>query len=327
MTQLNTPYPATAYLTGFLRLQGVNATQADPAIELVLRLFSKKGLMAIADILDQSMRAQGLKGPNGLSGTHSNRDCPEAISFFLREKSRYFFCIEPVIRFLQGKDPSLALRIVSREFLPEGPRFRALTQFSSESGEPTQSPLEWAFGSLGVQDQAKYLASLMIDDLADVIRLGIDPRFELSRYGEKLAASAPTFDPLLEALQAEPTFVDQTLDEITRELIERERPDIVGLTAPFPGNVYGAFRIAQTVRKVSPQTTLILGGGYPNTELRELSDPRVFDFIDYVTLDDGERPFLCLLEHLQEKRFGKNCYVDLLRTFGRENWQVVLKTT
>jgi radical SAM superfamily enzyme YgiQ (UPF0313 family) len=314
MTQLNTPYPATAYLTGFLRMQGVDATQADPAIELVLRLLSKKGLTSIAEILDQ------------------RKNYPEAISFFLREKSRYLFCIEPVIRFLQGKDPSLALRIVSREYLPEGPRFRALTQFSNESGEPTQSPLEWAFGSLGVQDQAKYLASLMVDDLADVIRLGIDPRYELSRYGEKLAASAPTFDPLLDALLAEPTFVDQTLDEITRELIERERPDIVGLTAPFPGNVYGAFRIAQTVRKVSPQTTLILGGGYPNTELRDLSDPRVFDFIDYITLDDGERPFLCLLEHLRAKRSGKNSSengssAELLRTFVRENGKVVLKTT
>ena len=30
--------------------------------------------------------------------------------------------------------------------------------------------------------------------------------------------------------------------------IERHAPDLVGLTAPFPGNVYGAFRIAQAIR-------------------------------------------------------------------------------
>ena len=42
----------------------------------------------------------------------------------------------------------------------------------------------------------------------------------------------------------------------------------------------------------------VLGGGFVNTELRELSDPRVFDHFDHVTLDAGERPLLALLDHL-----------------------------
>ena len=33
-------------------------------------------------------------------------------------------------------------------------------------------------------------------DLADVVRWGVDQRFELSRYAEKLALSLPTFEPL-----------------------------------------------------------------------------------------------------------------------------------
>ena len=44
MTQLNTPYPSTAYLTGFMREQGIDAAQHDLALELVLTLFSSKGL-------------------------------------------------------------------------------------------------------------------------------------------------------------------------------------------------------------------------------------------------------------------------------------------
>ena len=36
MTQLNTPYPSTAYLTGFLRSRGVDAVQADLALALQL---------------------------------------------------------------------------------------------------------------------------------------------------------------------------------------------------------------------------------------------------------------------------------------------------
>ena len=47
LTQLNTPYPSTAYLTGFLRGRGVEASQADLGIEMVLRLFSRSGLKAV----------------------------------------------------------------------------------------------------------------------------------------------------------------------------------------------------------------------------------------------------------------------------------------
>ena len=38
LTQLNTPYPSTAYLTGFLRAHGYTAAQADVGIEMVLAL-------------------------------------------------------------------------------------------------------------------------------------------------------------------------------------------------------------------------------------------------------------------------------------------------
>jgi radical SAM superfamily enzyme YgiQ (UPF0313 family) len=175
-----------------------------------------------------------------------------------------------------------------------------------------------AFGTLGTTEQARYLASLYIDDLADVWRLGIDPRFELARYGERLAASATSFESLHEALTGEPTLVDATLDQLTRELV-RQSPDVVALTAPFPGNVYGAFRMARTIRAAAPNTTLVLGGGWVNTELRSLRDPRVFDYFDYLTLDDGERPLLNLLMRMRGRQ------VALVRTYVREGAKVVLK--
>ena len=75
---------------------------------------------------------------------------------------------------------------------------------------------------------------------------------------------------------------------------------MVLVSAPFPGNVYGAFRIAQAIKAHDPAIVTVLGGGFVNTELRELREPRGFDYFDYVTLDDGERPLLALLEHLRE---------------------------
>ncbi|MEA3196080.1 MAG: hypothetical protein QOF32_132, partial [Gammaproteobacteria bacterium] len=47
MTQLNTPYPSTAYLTGFLRSRGFKAEQSDLSIALALELLSVEGIQAI----------------------------------------------------------------------------------------------------------------------------------------------------------------------------------------------------------------------------------------------------------------------------------------
>jgi len=309
MTQLNTPYPATAYLTGFLRAHGgdlgLTVSQADASLALFLRLFSAQGLERMADVLTARARA-----------VRRGQPMPPSIAQFLAEALRYVATVEPAVRFLQGRDPSLALRIVGRDFLPEGPRFAPLAQ-AAAAGE---DPLGAAFGGLGTTDQARYLASLYIDDLADAWRDGIDPRFELARYGERLAASAPTFEPLEEALLAEPTLVDEALDEIARELVAQHRPDVVGLSVPFPGNVYGAFRIARVMREVAPQAKLVLGGGWVNTELRALTEPRVFDYFDFVTLDDGERPMLNLLARLKGRT------APLVRTYVRRGNAVVLET-
>lgn len=295
MTQLNAPYPATAFLTGFLRSRNVECQQADLAIELVLRLFSRPGLDRI---LGQLAPAR-----------------TPALDHLRAEADRFRATLEPVIAFLQGRDPTLALRIASRTYLPEGPRFRALR----DSGADEDELMNWGFGALGVQDKAKYLATLYLEDLADAVRDGIDPHFELARYAEKLAVSAPKFDALHNALQQPLSLVDHMLAELTEEKIRQVQPDLVGITAPFPGNVYGAFRIAQTVRRVRPETAIVFGGGYANTELRELAEPRVFDYFDFVTLDAGEPAFLALLEH----RSGQRPVTALCKTFVRENGQVV----
>jgi len=304
MTQLNTPYPATAYLTGFLRAHGgelqLDVRQADASLLLFLRLFSVPLVERMTEVLQR--RARKLRGA----------EMPPSIAHFLAHAPQYAATVEPAIRFLQGSDPSFALRIVGRTFLPEGPRFAPLAHGGEEH-------LAWAFGVLGTTEQARYLASLYVDDLADVWREGVDPRFTLARYAERLAASAPSFDPLHEALHAEPTLVDDALDEITHELIAAHQPDVVGMSAPFPGNVYGAFRMARAIRAQSPTTDIVLGGGWVNTELRDLREPRVFDYFDYVTLDDGERPLLNLLTRLQ----GRDA--PLVRTLVRRGGAVILE--
>ncbi len=312
MIQLNTPYPATAYLTGFLRLHetrlGLKVTQADASLSLFLRLFSAPLLARMSKELDLRARKLGKRAA-----------VPPSIKQFLAHAERYIDTVEPAIRFLQGRDPSLAFRIIGRSFLPEGPRFEHLSPPPTAEQAALDEQLLSAFGTMGSTEQARYLASLYIDDLADVWRQGIDPRFEFARYGERLAASAGSFEPLHEALAGEPTLIDTTLDELTLELVNSSQPDVVALTTPFPGNVYGAFRMARAIRAARPKTTLILGGGWVNTELRGLREPRVFDYFDYVTLDDGERPLLNLLTRLSGRRSS------LVRTYVRRDNVVVLE--
>jgi radical SAM superfamily enzyme YgiQ (UPF0313 family) len=296
MTQLNTPYPSTAYLTGFLRGQGVEAEQEDLALALVLRLLSPEGLDAVLQ------RAQAVP----------DAERSPALHHFIAQFDACRAAIGPVIRFLQGRDATLAHRICNRSFLPEGPRFDALEHYTI--GEEGEDPIGWAFGALGLQDRAKHLATLFLNDLADVLRDAVDARFQFVRYAESIAASQASFDPLAEALAAPPNLIDDTLAALTRAAIDRHQPQLVLVSVPFPGNVYAAFRIAQAIKAHAPHITTVLGGGFVNTELRELREPRVFDHFDMVTLDAGERPVLAILEHLQGRRSRER----LVRTFVRD---------
>jgi radical SAM superfamily enzyme YgiQ (UPF0313 family) len=287
---------------GFLRQHAqkldLEVAQADAAIELFLRVFSKEGLSRIAVAVNKPKKGEA-----------------DSVASFRAQADEYIATVESVVRFLQGRDPGFALRIIGRDLLPEGPRFATIGE---GPGAQDDDPLAWAFGGLGLADRAKHLASLYIDDVADAIRDGVAPDFELARYGERLAASAPTFDPLRDALEGKASVVDKMLDELALELLATHEPDVVGLTAPFPGNIYGAFRIARAIRKKAPHVKILLGGGYVNTELRELTDPRVFDYVDFITLDDGEQPLLSLLAHLRDDK------APLFRTFYRAGKKVVL---
>ena len=294
MTQLNTPYPATAYLTGFLRSRGVYAVQEDLALALVLRLFSPDGLRAIRAAIATSPKPRRSR----------------SIKAFENQFDRYLASIAPVVAFLQGRDPSIGHRIAGRNFLPEGPRFAALDEYIDPDGG---DPLAWAFGALGVQDRARHFATLYLNDLADVLRDAVDARFEFVRYAESIAQSQPTFEPLAEALAAPLNLVDASLRELALDAVARHAPGLVLLSVPFPGNVYAAFRVAQAIKEKHPEIAIALGGGFVNTELRELAEPRVFDYFDYVCLDDGERPLLALLEHLRGERGRER----LTRTFTR----------
>lgn len=289
-TQLNTPYPATAYLKGFLNTLGRTSFQADLGIDVILALFSSKGLREMfsdlessdAELTDNSFRIYSLR-------------------------DEYIRTIDPVIRFLKNANPTLAHSICDRSYLPEASRFQQLED------------MDWAFGTMGIHDKARHLATLYLEDLGDLIQEAVDPHFGFSRYAERLGRSATSFDQMEEALEMPDTLLSKTLTEILEQKIQKYHPDIVCISVPFPGNLYGGFKCGQYLKRHYPDIKIVMGGGFANTELRSLKEPRVFNYIDFVCLDDGEAPLLSLLEYLDGDREMEH----LKRVYSRVNGEVI----
>ncbi len=222
-TQINTPYPASAYLKGFLNQKHIQSVQADLGLEVILKIYSVSGLNALFALIDS------------LNSTLSE-NCRSIVV----RKQYYLDTIEPVIRFLQNKDDSIAHLICKGGWLPEAGRFAQ------------KDWIQDAFGTMGIRDKARHLATLYLEDLSDLISQTIDPDFGFSRYAERLGRSPATFNQLAEKLDGTETFTDGIMLDLLRKKTAELSPDVVALTVPFPGNLYSALRcgkwMKQTIR-------------------------------------------------------------------------------
>lgn len=259
-SQLNTPYPATCYLKGFLKSKGFRVDQKDLGIRVINKIFSKEGLTRI----------------------FSHKDTGRIGAL----KESYIESVEPVISFLQGKNPTLAHRIIKGDYLPQSDRFDSLK--------------EDLFSDLDTQDKARYFSTLFLNDIGDYITKNIDQNFGFSRYSERLAISPSSYDNIESELIKETLITDFILEEWRRVLC-KENYDVLCITIPFPGNLLSALKIAKESKALNPNIKVIVGGGWVNTELRNLKERRLFNYIDYVVLDDGEAPLETLLNYIESK--------------------------
>ena len=197
LTQLNTPYPATCHLLGFLHSRNHNAEQMDLGIELIGRLFTGTMLKRIFEVASQHSRL-----------SKANRIILQQADFYIRT-------IDPVMRFLGGKDATLAQRFCELTFWPESKRL------------PSDEDLEWGFGLIGNYDRATHLCALFLKDLCDFINSTIDPHFELIRYAESLCLRLPEFRPLQNELQKPHTLIDTLMLDIFSQRMALCKPDLV----------------------------------------------------------------------------------------------------
>ncbi|MFT5668831.1 MAG: hypothetical protein ACI9DK_003036 [Vicingaceae bacterium] len=289
-SQLNTAYPATSYIKGFLEEKEVSVAHMDLSIELFTSVFTSDFLHAIFQ------EAEDL----------GNYNYP-----LIREmKAVYISRVDVVIGFLQKQDIETAKKILKEDFLPLGHRLLKVN-----------TGIKWKAGEIGVIDKAKHFGTLFIEEIGDFIQANVDEFFSFTKYAEQIATSASSFNQLEQFLSYQPTLIEEEMMTILEGRIRRHTPDLVCFTIPFPGNLFAALRCSQFIKQFFPAIKIAFGGGYCNTELRSLEDPRIFEFIDFISLDDGEGPLLKIVKYIEDK-------VDineLERTFVLEDNRVVYK--
>lgn len=289
-TQLNTAYPATAYIKGFLEEKEVSVAHCDLSIELFTSVFTGDFLKSIFQEADEL----------------GSFNFPE----IRKMKAHYISRVDVVIGFLQKQDIDTARRILGAGFLPAGHRLLNVN-----------TQIQWAAGQLGVIDKAKHFATLFIEEIGDFIQANVDEFFSFTKYAEQIATSASSFDQIDEFLNYQPTLIEDEMLAILEERIKKHAPNLVCFTIPFPGNLFAALRCSQFIKQFFPAIRIAFGGGYCNTELRSLEDPRIFEFIDFISLDDGEGPLLKIVKYIE----GQVDINELERTFVLANNQVVYK--
>lgn len=257
-SQLNTPYPAMSYLNGFLKEKGYKTTQRDLGINVIHSLFSAKGLTKIFEV-----KSAGRIGAL---------------------KDSYIRTIDPVMKFLRGEDPTLANRIIKGDYLPQSDRFDSIDEDN--------------FSNFETEDRGKYLATLYLNDIGDYIQANIDPNFGFSRYSERLALSPSNFSIIENELNKDETIITELITSELEILLKEDNYNLIGITIPFPGNLIPALKISSYIKIHYPDIKIVIGGGWVNTELRNLETPKIFNYVDYIILDDGEKPFELLIESL-----------------------------
>ncbi|MDG2312190.1 MAG: radical SAM protein [Flavobacteriales bacterium] len=289
-TQLNTAYPATSYIKGFLEEKEVSVSHFDLSIELFTSVFTSRSLRSIfQEALDLE-----------------NHNYP----LLQESKDLYISRIDVVIGFLQKQDLKTAETILEAGFLPIGHRLSNVN-----------TDIKWEAGEPGVIDKAKHFATLFIEEIGDFIQANVDEFFSFTKYAEQIATSASSFNQIETFLNYQPTLIEDQMLAILEARIKQHAPDLVGFTIPFPGNLFSTLRCSQFIKQFYPQIKIAFGGGYCNTELRSLEDPRIFEYVDFISLDDGEGPLLKIAKYIE----GKVEVNELERTFVLENGQVVYK--
>ncbi|HYW82786.1 MAG TPA: radical SAM protein, partial [Spirochaetia bacterium] len=273
--QLNAPYPAVHFLEAYLRGTGIEAFSFDHSIALYRAIFSREGC---ARIFKDAEHAR-------VFGEPPDAESRRQLGRFMSYRDMYLEWIDGIVDFLSGGDPGFAHRLAQAAEFPRGQRAQAFIEASG--------------GRIG-PDDARALATRILEDLADLVSFALDPEFATVRYGERLARSVKDFHSIEEALPRAylmEAFYRPWLRQSFSAAAVEGLPDLLLFSIPFPGCLTGALVAAREARAAfGGSVHIVFGGGYVSTELRSLTDGRLFDYCDYLAFDAGYGSLASILE-------------------------------
>ena len=293
LVQLNTPYPGGAYLKSFFsELQAQNPQWnlgeirwIDGCNLLFHTVFSKEGLRHIFSVTEKRALQQAEQWEK--SGGHN-----EAFNVrrYLSQQDSWIHWIDSIVAILQGCQRELCHEFVVSPAVPRGQRMENFLA---------------GLDALPSVDDAVILASLALADLADFIGAFFDPSFELVRYGESLATSHKGFQAVEEGLAA-PVLQDFYGPIVNRLLqkygrLEENQRLLLCVSCPFPGTLAAAlFTCKKFKEALGNKVFVALGGGYVNTELRQVREPALAGYLDALSYDRGYGSYWDFFRHLME---------------------------
>ena len=292
LVQLNTAYPAGAYLKSFFSELQTQKPQwnldeirwVDGCNLLFHEIFCREGLRHIFSVTEKKALEQAAQWEK--AGRHN-----EAFNVrrYLSQQDGWIQWIDTIVAILQGSQRELCHEFVASPAVPRGQRM-----------ENFLAGLE----DLPSVDDAVILASLALADLADFIGAFFDSSFELVRYGESLATSHKGFQVVEEGLAAPVLqdfygpIVQQLLQEYGR--LEENQRLLLCVSCPFPGTLAAAlFTCKKFKEALGNKVFVVLGGGYVNTELRQVREPALAGYLDALSYDRGYGSYWDFFSHLE----------------------------
>lgn len=283
LVQLNTAYPSGAYLNSFFKNQNLNSKWYDLSIELFNSIFSSAGLKKLFSLTEQkalSLAQEALK--NGDESTSEN------LTSYILQKDLWIDWIDDIINILRdGTDSStreICHKFIYSPFVPHGNRMN--------------NYMENADHEVTIDD-ARNLATMAVEDLADYVAFVYDQNFSLIRYAESITVNEHSF------AQIEKTLDSPLLNDFYRPILEdnfknlnvdEEAKTLVCISVPFAGTFTAALFTAKFFKeKFKEKTFVSLGGGFVNTELREFSDSAFYKYADALSFDRGYGSYIQLL--------------------------------
>lgn len=284
LVQLNSPYPSGAYLTSFFKSVGQNAHWADFSIELFYEIFSRRGLTRLFELSEENaIKMADAAEKQGDENTAFN------IRRYIASKQSWCDWIEFITSVLSGG----GAREKEHQFLysPFAPRGQRMENFLESLGNE---------GREASVDDVRFLCSYALADLADYITAVFDPEFSLIRYAEHLAVDERSFSEIEKSLDSPvlKNFYEPALERLIPKLIKTDKEKtLVCISIPFAGTyVPGLFTARFIKQNYKDSVFICIGGGFVNTELRDIREPALSNYIDAISYDRGYGSYKQLME-------------------------------